>query len=216
MRVVKESRAEGLMWVEVEDGEGKIFVAVVYRAPGSFPSVREANQEVMDELSEDIIFFREQGRICVVGDFNCRIGEEESRIERGEESEKIFWRRSEDKKVSHGGRELVRFMNDHNLIILNGIKKKAVFSSVQMRGNTVIDYIISDQNLYQKIKKFKTWEKEVSIVSDHRILTVEIEGSISKQYNLARKSKREKEKGRGDGEERRGIRRIWRKFVRGR
>ena len=37
---------------------------------------------------EDIIFFREQGRIGIVGDFNCRIGEEESRIvseERGQQ-----------------------------------------------------------------------------------------------------------------------------------
>ena len=61
--------------------------------------------------------------------------------------------------MSHGGRELVRFMNDHNLIILNGIKKKAVFSSVQMRENTVIDYTISDQNLYQKIKNLKLGKK---------------------------------------------------------
>ena len=43
VRVAKTSRSEGLMWVEN-------FVAVVYRAPGSFPSVREANQELMDEL----------------------------------------------------------------------------------------------------------------------------------------------------------------------
>ena len=211
VRVAKTSRSEGLMWVEVEDGEGKFFVAVVYRAPGSFPSVREANQELMDELSEDITFFREQGRIGIVGDFNCRIGEEESRIvseERGQQREKIYWRRSEDKKVSHGGRELVRFMNDHNMIILNGVKKKALFSSVQIRGNSVIDYIISDQNLYQKMKNFKTWQEEISIVSDHRILTVEIEGSIRKQ-NFGRKSERKREKEGGEG-------RGWRREVRDR
>jgi len=52
------------------------------------------------------------------------------------------------------------------------------------------------------MKNFKTWQEKISIVSDHRILTVEIEGSISKQYNLARKSKREKE-----GERERGWRR---------
>ena len=36
-------------------------------------------------------------------------------------------------------------MNDHNMIILNGVKKKALFSSVQIRGNSVIDEIIRDR-----------------------------------------------------------------------
>ena len=68
-RVAKITRAEGLLWVETEDRRGKIFLALVYLAPGTFPRVRELNQELLDELSEDIHFFREQGRVCILGRF---------------------------------------------------------------------------------------------------------------------------------------------------
>src|SRR5437868_15401974 len=38
-RVAKTTRAEGLLWVETEDRRGKIFLALVYLAPGTFPRV---------------------------------------------------------------------------------------------------------------------------------------------------------------------------------
>jgi hypothetical protein len=106
VRVAKTSRAEGILWVEAVDGEGKFFLAVVYRAPGTVPKVSEINQELMDELSDDITFFQEQGRVCVLGDFNSRIGELESKVNEGREGEreKVFKRKSKDKKIDKGGR----------------------------------------------------------------------------------------------------------------
>src|SRR5947209_4391060 len=80
-----------LMWMEVEDGEGKLFLAVV-----SFPKIRETNRDLMGDLSVDIISFRE--RICIVRDLNSRIGELESRVSE-EESERVYKRRSRDKRV---------------------------------------------------------------------------------------------------------------------
>ena len=44
----------------------------------------------------------------------------------------------------------------------------------------MIDYVFSDQNLYRKIKNCKTWRDEARIVSDHRVLTIEIEGSLER------------------------------------
>ena len=51
---------------------------------------------------------------------------------------------------------------------------------MQLRGNSVIDYIICEQNLYWQVNFFKTWEEEFSIVSDHRFLTIEVEGRLEK------------------------------------
>ena len=64
-----------------------------------------------------------------------------------------------------------------------------------MQGNSVIDYIISDQNFYYQIKKFKTWQEEFSIVSDHRILTIEVEsrGEVEK----CEREREQQKKGRG-------------------
>jgi hypothetical protein len=48
---------------------------------------------------------------------------------------------------------------DHNLIIVNGIKNKALYLSLLVKGNPVIDYIICEENLLHQIKIFKTWHE---------------------------------------------------------
>ena len=67
------------------------------------------------------------------------------------------------------------------IFIVNGIQRKALYSSVQSRGCSVIDYIICDQKFYEQTKKFKTWDLEFSIIGDHRILTVEVIGKLGKK-----------------------------------
>ena len=204
------------MWIEVEDEEGKIFVGLVYLAPGSFPLVREINEKLWDELSEDVMYFREKGRVCIIGDFNSRIGEMRSRCmslkeeEEDEEEEKVrVWKRcSQDKKSDKAGKRLVQFMNDHELIILNGISDIALWTSIQIQGNSVIDYISSDESFQKKVKKFKTWHEQYLIVSDHRIITIEVEGELGKK--VERKNSKEgkveekKKEGRGGRGWRRG------------
>src|SRR5206468_3670941 len=124
-----------------------------------FPLVREINEKLWDELNEDVMYFREKGRVCIIGDFNSRIGEMRSRCmslkeeEEDEEEEKVrVWKRcSQDKKSDKAGKRLVQFMNDHELIILNGISDIALWTSIQIQGNSVIDYISSDESFQKKV-----------------------------------------------------------------
>ena len=95
--------------------------------------------------------------------------------------------------MNKGGRDLVNYMNDHDIIIWNGIKKKAEFSSMHWKGCTVIDYMSSDQSLYKQVRNFKTWQEDWSIVSDHRFLSAEIEGKIEKK-RIERKERKEEKK----------------------
>ena len=81
-----------------------------------------------------------------------------------EERESIYERKSEDRKINQAGRELVKFMSDHELVIVNGIKNKALLTSVQVKGNAVVDYIICEEDLLRKVKNFKTWHEEFSLV----------------------------------------------------
>ena len=70
----------------------------------------------------------------------------------------------------------------------------------------MIDYVISDQNLYRKIKNCKTWRDEARIVSDHRVLTIEIEGSLEKKGGRGQRQTGKREEGK----------RSWRREIRDR
>ena len=216
-KVPKTNRAEGLMWVEVGDGQGKIFIAVIYLPSVRIRKVKEENLQAMDELSEDIFVFRGQGRVCVVGDFNCRVGELASRVgeQMEEEREIVFKRSSQDKKVNKEGKELVRFMNEHDLIIMNGTKEEALFTSIQTKGNSVIDYICCDHEMQKKTKKVWTWTEVFSIIGDYRVLTLEVEGRLDRK-NRVEGGRKRGERVRQGGEERLGTRKISKNFVRAR
>src|SRR6185295_5893319 len=97
------------------------------------------------------------------------------------EEEIISKRRSEDKKVDSGGKKLINFMNDHDLIIINGVKSITPMTSIQWEGQAVIDYIISDQELFKKVQNFRTWQGEFSMVSDHRLTTIKIKGRVEEK-----------------------------------
>ena len=113
----------------------------------------------------------------------------------------FFKRKSMDKIVNKAGRDLVNFTNDHDIIILNGIKKVAPMTSIQTKGCSVIDYIMCDRSMYNKVKKFQT-EEENNIISDHRFLSIEIEGNLDSK-NLVNEDKIKERK----IEEKRGWRR---------
>ena len=69
-KLAKQNKSEGLFWVEVQ---GRLFVAVVYLIPNDRSGLTE---DTLQELQEDIISYRERGEVVVMGDFNCRIGEQ--------------------------------------------------------------------------------------------------------------------------------------------
>ena len=66
-----------------------------------------------------------------------------------------------------------------------------MFTCVQVGRDSVIDYIASDQSLYNRCKNFQIWEEEFSIVSDHRILTIEIEGSLDRSFDSDRNNEKQ-------------------------
>ena len=64
--------------------------------------------------------------------------------------------------------------------------------------------MISDQNFYRQIKNCRTWEEEYTIVSDHRMLTIEVGGRLEEK-NSERKAKREEKEGGSRGWRREDI-----------
>jgi hypothetical protein len=78
-------------------------------------------------------------------------------------------------------------------------------TSIQTKGCSVTDYIMCDRSMYNKVKNFQTGEEENNIVSDHRFVSIEIEGSLDSKIltNLVNEDKVQERK----IEEKRGWRR---------
>jgi len=78
-KVIKVSKLYEIMWIEVIREEEKIYLAAVYMSPES--SARGIDSSLQfAELETDIIKFSKEGQVIVMGDFNARIGNQESSV----------------------------------------------------------------------------------------------------------------------------------------
>jgi len=130
-------------------------------------------------------------RMVIGGDFNARTGEDGGWL-CGEEEEDGK-RKSKDKKINEEGRKLLRMLGEVGWTILNGNVKgdeEGEFTYTGGRGETVIDYVISDEGLREKITGMEVGDR---IDSDHHPLIVTLKGK--------------KDRRRGEGEEREERRR---------
>ena len=108
IKQVKGKGRDGILWVEVEGTGRKMYIATVYIVPMKSTRYKQ-NIELRRELEEDIIRFKHEGLMMVVGDLNSRIGEEEG------------YRKSKDKKVNENGREWSELTRKTGLITLTGL-----------------------------------------------------------------------------------------------
>ena len=103
--LVKKKGNEGILWVEVEGTGRKMHLAVVYIVP--IKSTRYKNNIALRrELEEDIIKYKQEGMVMVMGDLNSRIGEENN-----------YWKNI-DKRVDDNGREWLALTRATGIITL--------------------------------------------------------------------------------------------------
>lgn len=117
------------------------------------------------------------------------VEEEVEALERGEGRK----RRSKDGKVNGEGRKLVEFIEERGWSIFNGDidgDKEGEYTFTVRKGCTVIDYVIGNREVKERIRRMEIGE---SIESDHQPLKVTI-----------------KEKGEGWGKRTEGER-LWRR-----
>ena len=181
----------------------------------------DTTQQLM-ELEKDILMFQKKGKVMVMGDFNHRIGNIESRILRDGEVTR-FERTTKDINIpsflKHRGQVFVDMMNTSHMVILNGLDNEGDLTSYQHNGNSVVDYLIVSCEMYDqklarntedkdkdedeetteeeikkkisstpkekvvdnleeilyKSKSTKVWSDFEAVLSDHRMITCEIE-----------------------------------------
>lgn len=153
---------EGLILSEIEIEKEVLVICTVYN--GKEWAVSE---EKINKLLEE----REQAKVIIGGDFNIRTGGLGGIdiIEGGNE------RRSKDRSISKDGKRLINWIKEKGFYIINGAIDgdwEGEFTYVGTRGSSVIDYILVNEGLYDRVKKLKIDER---VESDHMPLNVYIE-----------------------------------------
>ncbi|XP_029155012.1 uncharacterized protein PF11_0207-like, partial [Nylanderia fulva] len=128
------------------------------------------------------------------GDFNARTGQEGGRIrdkENAEEERKEEKKRkSKDKLINAEGRKLLEFMGERGWSIMNGNTKgdeEGEWTFTGGRGNTVIDYVIGNEDSGEKVRRLRIRDK---VDSDHHPIEVEIEGWQRRERRKSRGGRR--------------------------
>src|SRR5690242_3216054 len=115
-----------ILWLDV-DCFGSWFVAVVYLIPND---VENVNEMTLSDLQQDIL---------VLGDFNSRVGVLPNVLMPMDSTEElVIARTSEDLTVRRLGRRVTAGVG---MVLLNGVSEKAKNTSLQAKGNSVIDFI---------------------------------------------------------------------------
>lgn len=142
--------------------KNSIKVISVYMAEGS----KRPDEKLNESIGEDDI-----GKIVIGGDFNIRMGELGSRSadEGGAE------RYSKDKIVGNGGKNLSDWIKEKGWYILNGATEgdwNGEYTYAGARGSSVIDYVIVNEEMRNRIRKFCIGER---VDSDHLPMEIEME-----------------------------------------
>jgi len=101
----------------------------------------------LEQKMKSLIEEKEDERLIIGGDFNIKIGE------LGIVSEIGIERRSKDKIIGNGGRNFIDWIQKKGWYMKNGMTEEdwnGEFTYVGAKGNTVIDYIIVNENVFNK------------------------------------------------------------------
>lgn len=129
-------------------------------------------KEILDTISEGMEE-NEEEILIIGGDWNARTGKEGGWINETTEKEEET-RKSKDKVINGEGRRLISGIEERGWGIINGSKgEEGEWTYVGENGESVIDYIITNQEAVEEIESLKIGDR---VESDHMPLEVKIYG----------------------------------------
>jgi exonuclease III len=132
-------------------------------------SMKETKRIIEERVKE-----QEEGTLVIGGDFNTRIGGKGRRME--EEQATIERRPTKDGIENAEERELVSLVEERGWDVLNGNcigDEKGEYTYIGSRRETVIGYVMVNEEAWDEIEEFKVGER---VESDHMPLDVRTKG----------------------------------------
>jgi len=123
------------------------------------------------ERLETITELEEEEKVIVGGDFNLRLGN----LGNKGVDEKEKARHSKDSCVGNGGKRFINWINEKGWEILNGCTEgdwDGEYTYVGVRGCSVIDYVMINERIGNRISKFKIGDR---VDSDHMPMELTME-----------------------------------------
>ena len=115
-KLAKAKGSDEILWIEMEGMGQKIFVAVVYLVPNK-SSRYKYNGDTRRELEEDILRFKKDGMVVVLGDLNSRIADNQP----SDGVVKNNTRENKDKKLNDNDKAWIRRMRNTDMVTLTDL-----------------------------------------------------------------------------------------------
>ena len=168
-KCIEESKEPGIENKDLQErriktGNNIIRIFTIYNRQDEEDNTWDVFKEVLED--------EENEKILVGGDFNARIGKY-GVIERGKEI-KFQQRASKDSVINKRGREMLKLCQERGWHILNGNIKgdeKGSLTYLGEQGESVIDYILGNENLIEDVDEFIV---EENTESDHLPVTAKM------------------------------------------
>ena len=166
---ITNARYEESVWMKVrgERGREALYICCVYM-PTDSTSVPVIDSSY-GKLKEDVLSFKQKGRVVLLGDFNARVG-------RSVDVDDVIGMFGEETCNASGNR-LISFLNEVELVICNGRQLVAEPEWTRVRPSlnqrSVIDYIITDTQLMKESGAVQVDCTDIG-ASDHFLVWLEL------------------------------------------
>ena len=178
---ISQVRYEESVWMKVRGGRGReaLYIGCVYM-PTDSNSV-SVMDSVYEQLKEDVLSFKQKGRVVLLGDFNARVG-------KSVDVDDVIGMFGEDFCNGNGNR-LISLLNEVELVICNGrqVVSEPEWTRVRpsLNQKSVIDYVLADNQLMRESGVVQVDRTDIG-ASDHYLVWLEL-GRTTKH---SRKGKR--------------------------
>ena len=126
--VCEEKENCEILWIKIDNGQIKIKIAAVYMPQENQIKIGKLRQVYKNIEKEIMESQREKENIILVGDFNCKVGEEI---------------KGNNKEVTKGGRLMTELCNNTGLTMVNADEKcEGLWTRKEGASESVLDYVL--------------------------------------------------------------------------